>query len=188
MRATFGLLVLFLATVVAQVVLFPAFVPPALRPDVGIVVAMAALAFAPREFGLVCVFALGLQADLFGSTRFGLLTLSYLLAAGFILWMAWRELTRGDLLAAWVGGIAGTAVAHFLYLCLARLSGMSICWGAALTTILWLSLAACVWGLLCAWACGRFMYRTGLLTPPVRERWLADERLAAARRRKVARA
>lgn len=188
LRHTFGLASLVAAAVVLQLAVFPAFVPPLARPDVGLLLAMAALAFAPREFGLLCVFALGLQADLFGSACFGLLTLCYLLAAGLILWVAWRELTRGDLLAAWAGGVAGTALAHLLYILLGRLCGLEVRWGQALLTLLSLVLGACVWGLLCAWLCGRFMYRLHLLSAPVRERWVADERLAAARRGKVLRA
>jgi hypothetical protein len=188
LRYAFGLLFFVAAAAVLQMALIPAFLPPLLRPDVGMLIGMAALAFAPREFGLLCVFALGLQADLFGSARFGLLTLCYLLAAGLVLWAAWRELTRGDLLAAWVGGIVGTAIAHTLYLLLGRLCGVPVPWGTALLTLLTLVLAACVWGLLSAWACGRFMYRLHLFSPQVRERWAMEDRLAAARRGKVLRA
>jgi len=186
-RYAFGLLVLVAAAVVLQLAVLPAFVPALVRPDVGILLGMAALAFGPREFGLACVFALGLQADLFGSARFGLLTLCSLIAARLILWVAWRELTRGDLLAAWVGGIAGTFLAHTLYLLLGPLCGLQVRWGQASFTLLALVLGACVWGLLCAWACGRFMYRLNLTSLPVRERMAADERLGAARRGKVLR-
>jgi hypothetical protein len=174
--------------VLLQTAVIPAFVPAVVRPDAGILIAMTVLAFAPREFGLVCVFALGLQADLFGSARFGLLTMSYLLAAGLILWVAWRELNRGDLLAAWVTGIAGTVLAHGLYLLLGRICGLQVLWGKALLTLLCLTLSACVWGLLSAWMCGRVMYRLKLFSAPVRERWASDDRLAAARRNKVIRA
>lgn len=185
MRFTFGLLMLVLTAVVLQIAVFPAFVPALVRPDAGMLVAMAVLAFAPREFGLIAVFALGLQADLFGSARFGLLTLSYLFAAGLILWAAWRELTRGDLLAAWMGGVAGTALAHALYVAIGRLCGMEILWGHALLRILSLVLGACVWGLFVAWACGHFMRWMGLFSAPVRERWDTEARMSAARRAKV---
>ncbi|MGD0091408.1 MAG: hypothetical protein ABSE73_15935 [Planctomycetota bacterium] len=187
MRYAFGLLMLVAAAVVLQLAVLPAFVPELVRPDAGILLGMAALAFGPREFGLACVFALGVQADLFGSARFGLLTLCNLLAARLILWVAWRELTRGDLLAAWAGGIAGTFLTHLLYLLLGPLCGLQVRWGQAGLTLLALVLGACVWGLVCAWACGRFMYRLNLVSLPVREHMASDDRLSAARRAKVAR-
>ena len=188
LRYAFGLMLLLAGAVGLQLAVFPAFVPALLRPDVGLLLGLAALAFGPREFGLCCVFALGLQADLFGSARFGLLTLCSLLAARLILWVAWRELTRGDLLAAWVGGIAGTCLTHLLYILLGRLCGLEAPWGQAALTWLTLVLGACVWGLLCAWVCGQLMYRLNLFSMPVRERWAADDRLAAARKGKVLRA
>jgi uncharacterized membrane protein len=187
LRYGFGLVLLMAGAVVFQLAVFPAFVPALVRPDVGILLSMAALAYGPREFGLICVFALGLQSDLFGSARFGLLTLCSLLGARMILFVAWRELTRGDLLTAWIGGIAGTGLVHLLYILLGRLCGLDLRWGQAGFTWLTLMLGACVWGLPCAWACGRLMYRLNLLALPVREQWLAAERLARARRRKVVR-
>ena len=187
MRAAFAVTTFVAVAAALQLAVFPAFVPPLVRPDVGLLIAMAALAFGHREFGLVCVFALGLQTDLFGSARFGLLTFSYLLAAGLVLCAAWRELTRGDLLAAWVGGIVGTVLAHLLYLLLGCLCGLQAHWSQAFLTLLTLTLGACVWGLLVAWACGRFLFRLNLCSSQVRERWAADEHLAAARRGKVMR-
>jgi len=188
LRYAFGLVLLVAGAVVLQLAVFPAFVPALVRPDVGILMGMVALAFGPREFGLACVFALGLQADLFGSARFGLLTLCSLLSARLILWAAWRELTRGDLLAAWIGGIAGTGLTHLLYILLGRLCGLEVRWGQSGLTWLTLMLGACFWGLPCAWVCGRLLYRLNLLSLPVREHWVADERLASARRGKVLRA
>src|SRR4051812_22987480 len=104
MRYALCLISFLIAAALLQTAIFPAVIPAILRPDIGLLIGICALAFGVREFGLIALFTLGLQADLFGSARLGLLTLCYLLAAGIILWAAWRELTRGDLLAAWVGG------------------------------------------------------------------------------------
>ncbi|HYG77915.1 MAG TPA: hypothetical protein VEK08_23115 [Planctomycetota bacterium] len=187
MKSTFCLLTLFCAAVLLQMAVFPAFLPGLLRPDVGILFGIAAIAYAPREFGLITLFVMGLQADIFGSERFGLLTLSYLLAAGMILWVAWRELTRGDLLAAWIGGIAGTALAHAFYVLIGKFSGHDILWGQAVATWFSLVLSACVWGLPCAWLCGQFTFRLGVMDLAVHERWATEARLAAARRGKLVR-
>ncbi|HEY3321520.1 MAG TPA: hypothetical protein VGP72_13715 [Planctomycetota bacterium] len=187
MKSAFTLVTLFCAAVVLQLGLFPAFVPTLLQPDVGLLIAMAALAFCPREFALIALFVLGLHADLFGSARFGLLTLSYLLSAGLILCVAWRELTRGDLLAAWAGGVAATLLAHSLYVLLGLLCGFDVRWGQAFATLLARMLAALIWGLPLAWACAQWLYRLGMMAPPVHERWAAEIRLAAARRGKVMR-
>src|SRR5438067_4126448 len=127
------------AVIVAQLAVAPALLPPVLQPDIGMLAAMTMLAMGPREFGLVAVFAFGVQADLFGSARFGLLTFCYLLAAGVILLAAWRELTRGDLLSAWIGGVAGTLLAHLFYVLIGRLFGLHFAWGqvsASLTSLL----------------------------------------------------
>jgi hypothetical protein len=187
MRQVFCIVFLLLSAVLLQLVVFPTFVPPVLRPDIGMMIGMAVLAYASREFALITIFMLGVQTDLFGSARFGLLTLCYLLAAGLILWIAWRELTRGDLLAAWGGGVAGTFIAHILYVALGRLCGLEIAWGQATATLFSLFIAGCVWGLPFAWVCGNFLYYMNELSPPVRERWAAEARLAAQRRGKVMR-
>jgi hypothetical protein len=187
MRTIFSLTFLLCCAVLLQVAILPAFLPPVLRPDVGILVAIAVLAFAEREAGLLAVFVLGVQADLFGSARFGLLTLCYMLAAGIILWIAWRELTRGDVLAAWIGGIAGTLLAHTLYVPLGRLCGHEIPWAQATSTWFALLISSCLWGLPVAWACGNLLYQTNMLSGPVRERWAAEARLMAARRGKIMR-
>ncbi|MFH0939152.1 MAG: hypothetical protein V1899_07725 [Planctomycetota bacterium] len=172
---------------IAQTAVAPAFLPPVLRPDLSIMVGLVALALAPREAALILLFGLGVQADLFGSARFGLLTLSYLLAAGVILWCAWREFTRGDLLAAWIGVVAGTGLAHFFYLLFGRFFGLEIDWSSSATTLMSLTLAAAVWGLPCAYLCGKCMYRLGVVTPTVRERWNAEARIASARKGKTQR-
>jgi hypothetical protein len=64
------------AVVIAQMAIVPVILPPVLRPDLGIIVAVAVLAMGRRELGLTAFFVLGVQADLFGSARFGLLTVS----------------------------------------------------------------------------------------------------------------
>lgn len=187
MRHAFCLFSFFVAAVLLQTSLFPALIPALLQPDIGILIGICALAFGVREFGLIAIFTLGLQADLFGSARFGLLTLCYLLAAGLILWAAWRELTRGDLLAAWIGGVAATALAHAMYIGIGRLCGYDVRWGQAFATLCALVLSSIVWGLPVAWLCGNWLYGLNMMSPPVRERWAAEIRLAAARRGKVMR-
>src|SRR5690242_13143870 len=135
MRYFLCLLIFFCAAVLLQTGIFPALMPAILRPDIGLLIGICTLAFGVREFGLIAIFSLGVQADLFGSARLGLLTLCYLLAAGLILWVAWRELTRGDLLAAWVGGIAATLLAHLLYIGIGKVCGYDVRWGQAFATL-----------------------------------------------------
>ena len=188
MRIGLFLIFLCLFAIVLQLGVFPALIPHLLQPDIGILLAIPVLAFATREHGLIAVFALGVQADLFGSARFGLLTLCYMLAAGLILWLAWRELTRGDLLAPWLGSVAATCLAHLLYVLVGRICGLQVPIGTALVNIGSLTVAAVVWGLFFAWFCGKCMNTLGLLSPAVRERWSVDERIASARRGKVMRA
>jgi len=188
MRTAFFLTGLILTAALFQAAVCPGLLPPVLRPDVCLLLGIAALSFAPRETGLLSVFALGLAADLFSSGRFGLLTLSYLLAAGIILWAAWRELTRGDVLGAWIGGLAATLLAHAIYIFLARRCGVDLAVGQGFATILSLVIAAAVWGLPLAYFCGRTMYSLGVVSSEVREKWAAQARLAAARRGKTLRA
>ena len=185
MRSSACLIALIIAAVLFQTAIIPAVLPPVLRPDIGILIGVAILAFGERDFALISIFCLGLQADIFGSARFGLLTLCYLLAAGLILLVAWRELTRGDLVAAWFGGIAGTFVAHFLYVFIGRFCGLDLSWGQAFTTLRSLTISASIWGLPCAFVCGRFMARMNMLSSPVREKWAAASRHRQARRGKV---
>jgi rod shape-determining protein MreD len=188
MRYAFCLAVLLTAVVIAQLAFIPAFLPPVLQPDLGILVAFAVLAFGPREFGVIAVFCMGLQADLFGSARFGVLTLSYLLAAGVVLLAAWRELARGDVFAPWVGGVAGTFFAHAFYVLIAKLFGLQFAWSPVITSITSLLIAACIWGLPVAMICGRWLAWTSSLSPAVRERWTNEARFNAARKGKLKRA
>jgi hypothetical protein len=188
MRYGFSLSVLVAAVLIAQLAFVPAFLPPVLRPDVGILVGMTVLAFAPREVGLIAIFLLGVQADLFGSARFGVLTLSYLAAAGVVLLAAWRELARGDILAPWIGGVAGTILAHGFYVLIGKLFGLQFVWGQVIASLTALALAACVWGLPVAYLTGRWLAWTHSLEPAVRERWANEARLNAARRGKLKRA
>jgi hypothetical protein len=114
--------------------------------------------------------------------------LCYLLSTGVILWAAWRELTRGDVLAGWIGGLAATLLAHVLYVVIARRAGFDLPWSQGLVTITGLLVGALVWGLPIAWICGKMMYRMGIASPQVREKWAAAARLSAARRGKSSRA
>jgi len=187
MRNAICLTGLLAAVVVAQLAIVPVILPPVLRPDLGIVVAVAILAMGRRELGLAAFFVMGVQADLLGSARFGLLTVSYMLAAGVILLVAWRELTRGDLLASWLGAIAGTFLAHSFYILLGKLMHLEVPWAQAFAVLVSLMLAAFLWGLPLAVICGRWMYWTGTLSPAVREKWANEARIAAARKGKLAR-
>ncbi len=187
MRSLLVLIVVVPAAVLFQLGLFPVLIPALLRPDLGLLVGIALLAFGSRNAGLIALFCLGLQADLFGSARFGLLTLSYLLAVGMILWVAWRELARGDLLPAWIGGIAATVLAHVFYVVLGRLCGSDVRWTQATGALIGLTLASCLWGLPVVWLCGQVMFRLGAMTPQANDRWVAERRLAALRRGNLAR-
>jgi len=187
MRNAICLTGLVAAVVVGQLAIVPVMLPPVLRPDLGILIAVAVLAMGHRELGLAAFFAMGVQADLFGSARFGLLTVSYMLAAGVILLVAWREITRGDLLASWIGGITGTFLAHIFYILIGKLLHLEVIWGQAFAVLVSLMLAAFLWGLPLAVICGRWMYWTGTLSPAVRERWANEARIAAARKGKLAR-
>jgi hypothetical protein len=188
MRYAFCFATLMAAAIVLQTAVIPAWLPPVMRPDVTLLIGIAALAFTPREFALVLIFGLGVEADLFGSGRFGLLTLCYLLSTGVLLWVAWRELTRGDMLAPWIGGIMATALAHTLYIVIGRFCGLELSFAAGFATLTSLVLAALVLGLPIAWLTGQWLYLWGVLSPPVREKWIADARTAAARRGKALRA
>jgi hypothetical protein len=188
MRNAICLAGLIVAVVIGQLAIVPVLLPAVLRPDLGILVAIAVLAMGRREFGLVAVFALGVQADLFGSARFGLLTVSYMLAAGVILLVTWRELTRGDLLASWLGGVAGTFLAHIFYILIGKLLHLDVIWGQSFAVLFSLMLAALLWGLPVAVVCGRWMYWTGTLSLPVREKWANEARMAAARKGKLQKA
>jgi len=185
MRYVFCLVAMVMSALVLQCAILPGMVPPSLQPDVGMLLAITMLAFAPREFGLIGVFVMGMQADLFGSSRFGLLTLCYMLAAGVMLCAAWRELTRGDLVAAWFGGVIGTAIAHGMYMLLAGLLGDAASL-PSMNQIMWLVLAAAVWGLPLVWISGQWLQITGTLERNVSEKWSREARMSAARRGKFA--
>ncbi|HYF52371.1 MAG TPA: hypothetical protein VEJ63_23390 [Planctomycetota bacterium] len=187
MRSAFFLSGLILIAAVLQAAVFPGLLPPVLRPDACVLLGIAVLAFAPRETGLIAVFLLGIVADLFSSGRFGLLTVCYMLSSGIILWAAWRELTRGDVLGAWIGGLAATILAHALYIFIARRCGFELPIGQGFATTLSLVIAGAVWGLPLAYSCGRVMYSFGVVSPEVREKWAAQARLSAARRGKALR-
>jgi len=187
MRNAFCFIALVLTVTVLQVAVFPAFMPAVLRPDVGLLVGVAALAFAPQEFALALLFGLGVMADLFGSARFGALTLSYMLTAGVLVLSLRRELGRVDVTTAWITGIAATLIAHLLYIIIGRLCGLSVGWGAGAVTMISLLIAAAIWGLPVTFLTGRMLFRLGIVTPAARERWAAQARLAAARKGKVQR-
>ncbi len=186
MRYVFCLIVFLLAAMVLQPALIPAFLPPVLRPDVGILIGISVLAFGTRELGLSAIFLMGVNADLLGSGRFGLLTLCYVLAAGAMQLLASRELNRGDFGAPWIACVAGTALAHGLYCAFGSVLGLAIPAGRALGETLSLGIAACVWGLPSVYLVGKVMYRLRVMSPEVQARWSNDERMEEAKARSVA--
>jgi hypothetical protein len=176
------------AAAILQTAVCPALLPGVLRPDICLLLGISMMAFAPRNMGLIAIFTQGVMADLFSSGRFGLLTLCYLLTAGLLLWAAWRELSDGDVLAAWIGSVLATLLAHGLYVFIGRKCGLILPVGQSFTTVLSLTLGALVWGLPVVYCCGRMMHILGVSSPEIREKWTMQARLSAARRGKSLRA
>jgi hypothetical protein len=186
MRYAFCLAILIAACLVLQAALIPAFLPPVLRPDVCIMIGIAVLSFGSREFGLTGIFLLGINADMVGSGRFGLLTLCYLIATGAVLMTFSRELNRSDFGLPCIAGISATALAHGLYCGIGSVLGLNIGLGRAASETLSLLVAAIVWGLPCVWLTGKLMFRLRVMAPEVQARWANDERMNDAHRRQTA--
>jgi hypothetical protein len=176
MRELFFLGALLPAAALGQLALLPGGLPCWLRPDVGLLIGVTGLVFLRRGPGLILFFALGVQADLVGGARFGLLTLGYLLAAATLL-SAERELGRTGSLGVWLASIAATAVAHGSYALLAPLAGVRMGSCDALGTVGQLTLAAALFGWPLAWFLGQAWAWTGVLS--------AEARLARSRRRRA---
>lgn len=183
MTRAFCLIVLLAAALVLQAAIVPAFLPPVLRPDVALLIGIAVLSFGSMEFGLTAMFVMGASADLLGSGRFGLLTLCYLLTAGAILVTAWRELSRGDFGVPWIACVLGTAAAHGLYCALGNLIGLGLPWGRAMSDVLSLIIAACLWGFPAVYLVSRLMFRLRIMLPEVQARWANDERVHNSKKR-----
>lgn len=186
MRYALCLFILVATCLVLQAALIPAFLPPVLRPDVCILVGLAALAFGSYDFGLTTVFLLGLSADLVASGRFGLLTLCYLLAAGGVLLTLARELNRSDFGLPCIAGIAATVLAHGLYCGFGSLLGLNIGLGHAAAEMASRFVAAIVWGLPCVYLTGKLMFRLRVMAPEVQARWANDERMNDVNKRLAA--
>lgn len=152
---------LVLLAAVLQASFVPAVLPPGWRPDLGLLIGLSAFVFLPRGAVLYFLFALGFQADLFGSARFGMLTLCYLLAAWAVLSFD-RDLSRGGTLGAWLAAVAGTAVAHGAYAIFGAAFGMLPGFGAALSFAGERILAACIFGGAVAWMMGLYCAWMGL--------------------------
>jgi hypothetical protein len=167
MRAFLILGGLWVAAGVAQAMLVPELLPAFVRPDVGLLLGLAGIAYLRRETAILFLFALGAQADLLGSARFGLLTLGYL-AAGALLLAASRELVRAGVSGAWLGTLAGTAVAHAGYVLVGWPCGVRVGLADALSTLGSLLLGAALFGLATAWGLNRLWSWTGLLSPEAR--------------------
>jgi hypothetical protein len=149
---------------VAQLALLPGWLPPVLRPDLGLLIGLAGLVFLPAEAALALLFALGVQADLLGGGRFGLLTLGYLSAAALMLSLQ-QELVRAGSLGAWLGAAAGTLVAHGAYVLLSPVCGAGVGASQALAALGGLLISAALFGVPVAWGCGRLWSLAGVLSP-----------------------
>lgn len=186
MRHAFCLTLLIAASLILQAALIPAFLPAVLRPDVCLMIGIALLSFGSREFGLTGIFLLGLNADMVGSGRFGLLTLCYLLAAGAVLLTFSRELNRSDFGLPCIAAISATALAHGLYCGIGSVLGLGIGLGRAAGETLSLFVAAIVWSLPCIWLTGKLMFHLRVMAPEVQARWANDERMSDMNRRHAA--
>lgn len=182
MRQTVAILILVFTAIVLQSALIPAFVPKVLQPDLFLLAGMCAVAFGAAEFGFTALFALGIAADLIGTTRLGLSPLCYLLAAGAILRIFPRELTRGDMAAVWVGGIVATIPAHILLVALGAVFGQKLEWGVAAGKVASVAISACFWGLPVVYLTGSMMFKLRVMSPQVQARWMNDERTTEVRR------
>lgn len=168
MRLTLWLALLLLVLGVLQAALLPALLPPAWRPDLGLLAGLAALAFLKPEAAVVWIFALGVQSDVLGSERLGLLTFGYL-AAAWVLLSNQGALQRGGVRAAWAGAVLGTALAHGTYVLLGQLAGISSELQDGLLAAGARTAAAVLWGAPVAWVLGACLARLELLAPEARE-------------------
>lgn len=158
--------------------------PVWLHADLGLLMGLCGMAFLRREVALFFLFAVAFQADLLGSSRLGLLTLSYLVSGGLFLSIE-RELALAGWRTVALAALAGTAVTHGCYLLGAALLFSSTTWAAG--SINWLSLvvAGAIWSGPVAWLVYRCWTWTGLLSPEAQAARL--EGLARSQRRLRAR-
>jgi hypothetical protein len=166
---------------VLQLVAAAAGLPALLRPDFGLLFAGAAMAFAPKEFVVFLLFAIGLQGDLLASARLGQYTLA-VLAAGTLMLGTRRDLIRGGGKAAWFSVTALTFLSHLFYGWLSRLldspvqtDGWSHCWR--------ITLAATLWAWPTALLLRGILGRLGLMTFEAKEVWEIEREKAVRKRR-----
>lgn len=186
MQAVFCMTLFAILSVVLQFGVVPAVAPPLIRPDFCLIFALAALVMGPREFGLVCVFLLGFVADMFGSSRFGLLTLSYLISAGALMGLTGKDMVRGDPLLGALVAIAGTLLAHGAYILIGRTIGLDLSWARAGAQMLGLGLGGALVALPLMYLTGKLFFRMGMMDGAERETWLLRDRASAAQRRRAA--
>ncbi|MEI6234090.1 MAG: hypothetical protein WCT04_13630 [Planctomycetota bacterium] len=186
MRYIFCLSLLVGAALVLQAVFVPAFLPPVLRPDVCFLIGMAVLAYGSSEMGWGALFVLGLTSDLVVSGRFGLLTLCYVLAAGAMMVVLARELSRSNFGLPCAAGVAGTVIAHGLYCAFGAFLGLNIGMGRAVGEVFSHAIAAIIWCLPCIFLTGKVMYHMRVMSPEVQARWANDERMNDAHKRATA--
>lgn len=188
MREAFCFVLFSISAIVLQMGLAPAVLPSIVRPDLFLLIGLAALLMGPYEFGLACIFAMGLCADLFGSARFGMLTMSYLLTAGILVAGLGKESVRGDTLLGGLVAVIGTVLAHGIYILLSRLTDQPVPLPRAGAQLIGLAIAATVFCLPILYATGKLFFKTGMMTGAARDAWLQKERVAQARKRRTARA
>lgn len=163
MREALVLTILVPLAAVCQLALLPNWLPGALRPDLGLLLALTGVVFLRPEVGLGFLFVLGVQADVLGSGRFGLLTLGYLLAGGAVLSLR-TELLRAGIYGVWLAAILGTVVAHGVYAMVAPLCGTGLGFGEAFCGVGYLALSAALSGGIVAGALSRLWAWTGVLS------------------------
>ena len=164
MRTFFLLGILVIGAAILQAGILTPLLPPWICPELGLLLALASVAFLPPEVALPFVFAMGFQADLQGTMRFGALTFSYLLAAGALLELR-RLLARGGIPAVWAATIAGTAVTHGCYLLLGRLLGGQLTFAEGLHETGTRIVSAAIFGGVSAYFMRRWLLWWDLLGP-----------------------
>lgn len=169
MRAFFWLSLLLIGVAVLQAALLPSLLPAEWIPDFGLLVALCALVYLPREAGLAFAFAVGVQADLLGAGPFGHWTLAYMITVTVLLSIE-REWVAAGAPGAWLAATLGTGLAHGLYVLLGRLWSASGATQAAFAQVGWVTLYALVFGMPLAWAFAEFFAWMGLLRPALIEK------------------
>lgn len=140
--------------------------PRYLHVDLGLLLGVCGVAFLRCEAALIFLFALGVQADVLGSGRLGLLTIGYLLVGGLAMGIE-RELHASGWRAVALASIAGTFLVHGLYFWISAVSSFSVGWLSGARMWLELTLAAAVWAFPLTWLLWKTWAWTRMLSPEV---------------------